>query len=202
MRSRLSIVTKALVLMSAAVFAHGATLAEFTGGTGSLNLSTYDGQAFLVLGSGSYTDITFNFFTPASSPYAVGTAYLFSTPYTGTPAALSSAPGYIGSAAASNGVYSFGTTMTLTAGSTYYLFADTLVPAGAIVGASLDTSQFYQADNANDNFGPANGSANFVVSGNPPSVGITPTPEPSSMLLLGIGLIASAALARASRGAH
>jgi hypothetical protein len=191
-------VFRAAVILSTALCLRGETISEFTSGTGPIDVTTYAGQAFLVLGSGSYTNISFNFFTPSGSAYSIGTAYLFSTPYTGSPSGLSSAPGYLGSAPASNGVYDFGTTATLTAGNTYYLFEDTPVPAGSIVGASPTTPEFYQAENANGNFGAVDGTTNFLVTGLPPDTA-SAVPEPSSLMLIGFGLIVSVALSGISK---
>jgi hypothetical protein len=171
------------------ICAHGDTIAEFTGGTGAINLTTYDGQSFLVLGSGSYTNISFNFYDPSGDPYAIGTAYLFSIPYSGTPAGLSSAAGALGSATASNGTYAFSSAVILTAGQTYYLFEDTAIPTGAIVGAFLSTPSFFQSAGKNDSFGAVDGSANFLVTGDPFEVGAAPTPEPSSLILLVTGAL-------------
>jgi hypothetical protein len=176
--------------------AYGDTIAQFNGGTGAINLTTYTGQSFLVLGTGSYTNIAFNFYDPSGNPYAIGTAYLFSMPYSGTPANLKSAVGTLGSATALSGTYAFGTGVTFTAGQTYYLFEDTAIPAGAIVGAFLSTSSFFQSDGENDIFGAVDGSANFLVTGDPSEVGAAPTPEPSSLLLLLTGALGSVPVLR------
>ena len=195
LRSILAIVS----ILSVAVCAHGDTIAEFTGGTGAINLSTYDGQAFLVLGAANYTNITFNFYTPSGSAYAVGTAYLFSSPYMGTPAGLSSAPGPLGSAIALGGEYNFGSSVTLTAGDTYYLFEDSVIPAGAMAGASPTVSEFYQAAGPDDIFGSIDATANYLVTGTPVTVGVAPTPEPSSLILLCTGMLGSLAALRSAR---
>ena len=188
---RLRNVLSAVLMMSLAVFAHAATISEFTSGSGALNLSTVDGQAFLVLGSGDYTNIAFNFYDPSQNPYAIGTAYLFSSPYAGTPADLTSAAGILGSATAHNGFYDFGSSVTLTTGNTYYLFEDTVIPAGSILGASPTSPQFFEAPDVNSVFGAVGATANYTVTGDSVLVGATPTPEPTSFVLLSSGLVGS-----------
>jgi hypothetical protein len=181
-------------MLSVNVCAHGDTIAQVTGGSGVVNHDTFAGQSFLVLGGGNYTDITFNFYTPANDPYAIGKAYLFSSAYSGTPAALSSA-GFLASATASGDVYSFGSSVTLTAGNTYYLYEDTLIPEGTITGGPQTADLFYETFGATSDFGPDQSTSNFTVTGSP-LVGLIPTPEPSGLILLGTGLIALAELKR------
>jgi hypothetical protein len=88
---RLRSILAVVCLVAAAVCAHGDTLAAVTGGTDPIDSSLYLGQSFSVFGSGSFTDINFNFYAPGESPYSIGTEYLFSAPYMGTPIGLNSA---------------------------------------------------------------------------------------------------------------
>ncbi len=114
---------------SAAAPTGAATLTEFIGGVSSSG--NFVGQSFTIAGSGSFTNISFNFFTTSASsavgnPAAAGTGFILSTAYTGTPAALSSAtPGYLGSATASGGFYNFGNTVTLLGGAKYFFYSNT-----------------------------------------------------------------------------
>jgi hypothetical protein len=188
MRLGYCVVMAVVSTLFATVGAHAETIAEVTGGTGVINHDTFAGQSFLVLGGGKYTDITFNFYSEAESPYAIGKAYLFLSAYTGTPAALSSAdPGFLGSAVASGDVYSFGSSLTLAAGDTYYLYEDTLIPEGTISGGPQTSNEFYETFSANDDFGSAGSTSNFLATGSP-IVGAVPTPEPPSLIMLGTGL--------------
>jgi hypothetical protein len=178
-------------LMFAATLAHGDTLATVTGGQTPIDISLYIGQSFSVLGSGSYTNIVFNFFTPAGDSYALGTGYLFSNAYAGTPTGLSSAVGYLGSAISSNNTYSFAPSVTLTAGNTYYFYEDSLVPQGSIAGGPASSDLYYAAYGPKELFGPGvSGTSNYLVTGSLLTESESPVPEPSSLALLSSGTLA------------
>jgi PEP-CTERM motif len=196
---RLLSVLAIVSILSAGVCAHGDTLATVTGGTQPIGASLYVGQSFSVFGSGSYTDISFNFYAPGLDPYAIGTGYLFSAPYTGTPAGLSSTSGYLGSATAAGDVYSFGSSVTLSGENTYYFYENSLVPLGAITGGPTSSDLFYESNLPNGNFGPGLGTTDYLVTGTPTTLGSAATPEPSSLVLLGTGLLGSLAALRRTR---
>ena len=185
---RLKQLTFVLTLLSAFVAAHGADLAQNTGGTFA-NASNYFGQSFTVDGTGSFTNISFNFDAYTSgAPYASGTGYLFSSAYTGTPGGLSAAdPGYLGMVSASNGYYAFGTSVTLGGGSQYFFYESSQIPANAILGGNVYTGgQGYglATSKGGTTFAAQGLSTNFDVTGTPTAV----TPEPSGLALLGTGL--------------
>ena len=172
--------------------ASATTLAQATGGT-TQNLQTgFFGQSFTVTGGGSYDDITLNFFSSSLSPYAIGTGYLFSSAYAGTPAGLSSAStGLLGSATASAGAYDFNSSLALLAGKQYFFYEDTSIPVGAILGnAAYSGGAFYGSPSSSSSYLFAPTSADFLVTGD------AAAPEPSTFALLGTGILALAAAAR------
>ena len=93
------------------------TIAQNIAGTVSLlRQHLYFGQSFTTVTLSPESNIAFNFFSnvPATTPYAVGTGFLLSMEYLGTPANLSSAtPGFLGQATASGGFYTFNSSLTL-----------------------------------------------------------------------------------------
>jgi hypothetical protein len=177
--------------LSISLMAHASTLASNSAGT-LTNNEGYFGQSFTVGGTGTFDDIVFNFDTSTLAPYAIGTGYLFSVAYTGLPTALSSSdPGYLGSASASGGTYSFASSLDLTAGTEYYFYENADIPAGAISGGNTITGgENYYASVATGDFAAEGDSANFLVTGS------AATPEPSTFALLGTGLFGLAGLLR------
>lgn len=160
-------------------------------GTTGVHPSLFLGQSFTVAGTGSFNNISFNFFSDAAAttPYALGTGFLLSTAYGGTPTALSSGTaGYLGQAVAAGGFYSFGSGLTLAAGTQYFFYSNTLFPAGSIFGDG-DTyagGAVYFSRGAADNFSVFSGQdASFRVTSN--AVG---TPDGgSTALLLALGVV-------------
>jgi hypothetical protein len=185
----------AVTTLALSLCAHGDTLSSVTGGAYPLNYSFYLGQTFSVFGAGQFSNITFNFYDQFGNPYAIGEGYLLSTAYAGTPAALSAATaGYLGSAAAADGVYSFASQVTLSAGNTYYLYEDSLISAGSITGGPTSSGIIYEASTADTIFFAGDATANYLVAGTLTSVVSTQTPEPSSLLLFGTGLLGPVSL--------
>ena len=94
------------------------------GGTGTFNFA---GQSFVIPGSGSYTGARFHWYSFQRTPVAFGTLTLLTQEYLGLPGDLGpSTPGFVArSAEASNGVYEFAETVTLTAGTKYWVYTDT-----------------------------------------------------------------------------
>ncbi|MBL9190271.1 MAG: VPDSG-CTERM sorting domain-containing protein [Opitutaceae bacterium] len=167
--------------------ARAATIATATGGSFSNSNVGFVGQSFTVTGSGSFTNISFNFFsdTGSTTPAAFGTAFLLNTLYTGTPAALSSgSTGYLGQATAASGFYSFGSGVSLLAGTQYFLYSNAAFSAGAITGNNAYAGgSVYIASTSSSVFFP-NTSANFRVTGD--AVGAPDGGSTALLLALGV----------------
>jgi len=163
------------------------TLVEVTAGTGSN--TQFLGQAFTIPGAGPWLVTGFNYFSdaPGVTPTAQGKLYLFSAPYTGTPAGLTAGlPNLLAvSSAASGGKFTFSPGVTLQGNTTYYVFGDTnyFVTGGSGSAgsyfASLATSSFV--------FAPG-GTANYRVTGVLTSTVPIGTPALISLSLLLAGV--------------
>jgi hypothetical protein len=186
-----SISTLLLVSLVATPQLKAVTIASNTAGTVS-SLVGYDwGQSFTPVAGGPFDTIVFNLYSSTGAPDAAGTGFLLSSAYSGTPGDLSSStPGFLGSASASGGFYTFAPSLTLLSGTEYFFYEN--APLGSILGANiyLGNSYYYSLDNSNY-FSGAPNSINFTVTGN-----AIVTPEPSSLLLLGSGLLGLIGTAR------
>jgi hypothetical protein len=150
------------------------TIAENTAGAFFTNFDIYAGQSFTTASAGPVSNITFNFFSnvPATTAYAIGTGFLLSIEYTGTPAGLSSStPGFLGQASAAGGFYTFDPSLTLLAGTQYFFYENALIPQGTISGGNLYVGGHgYFATSGSSSFSRFVNSHNFRVTGTPTSV--------------------------------
>jgi hypothetical protein len=149
-------------------------------------MSGYFGESLATPDGGPWSGLTFNFYsnTPPTTPLAVGTAFLLSLEYLGTPAGLSSStPGLLGqSTGISSGAYVFDPSLTLQPNTTYYIYENALAinTGSATAGASGSHIYFALSDTTNFFSGDI-GRANFQLSGEA-------APEPSTFALLATGL--------------
>ena len=174
-----------------------------TSGTMANGNAAYVGQAFTTAATGGpWDDIALSFYSnegPATAFYSQGDLFLFSTPYTGTPAGLStSVTGFIAEALASNisgGMWVFNPSVTLQAGTEYYVYSDVLFAAEAITGGDIISGgQVYAAGISTTDFTSATASLNFQVNG-------SAVPEPGSigLTLIGLGWLGRRFLASSSK---
>ena len=167
------------------------TLAEVTTLTVP-NAAAFFGQSFATPSGGPWSQITFNFYSdvPATTPSAVGTGFILSLEYLGTPADLSSsAAGFMAeSTGISGGRFVFDPLLVLQPDTRYYFYGNAEFAAGTVTGGwdgftetqTWVSWSYLSTENFESGFEVA--SANFNVSG-------TPIPETSTIALLGIGLI-------------
>jgi len=186
MRKLMGGIAVASLLIASAPEASADIVASFTSGTDLSTEAGFVGQSFTTTNLVPETNITFNFYSnvPPSTPEAVGTGFLLSQEYLGTPTALSSStPGFLAQAAASGGEYSFGSAATLLPSTQYFLYENVLIPSGTTSGGSFSYSggQSYYTPSSSSDFGGGGASANFLVQG-------SAVPEPSSVVL---GVIAA-----------
>lgn len=160
--------------------------------SGTLSGSLFYGQSFTTPSGGPWDDITFNFFSniPATTPEAVGTAYLLSESFSGSPSDLDSAvPGFLASSTSIvDGEYEFNPLLTLSPDTTYFLYVDTQFTSSVSGGVSgYGGGNGYFSTGASSAFAQTGeASLNFNVSG------VQAAPEPSTFLplLTGLGLLA------------
>ena len=101
------------------------TIAENTGGDQFSYGGFYWGQSFTTVTLSPVSNIAVNLFSdvPSTTPYALGTGFLLSMAYTGTPSSLSSAtPGFVDQATASGGFYTFNSSLTLLPNTQYFFY--------------------------------------------------------------------------------
>jgi len=171
------------------------TVAAVTNGTATFLSAAFVGQSFTTTNLVPVTNVSFNFFSdiPATTPYAIGSGFLLSSAYAGTPAALgATTPGFLGQASAVGGFYNFGADVTLLPATQYFFYENALVPPSTLTGDVLVGGLGYLTTNPATPFSPANAFFNFRVTGTPAGV-----PEGgSTIVLLSLALLGLGALRR------
>jgi hypothetical protein len=183
----------ALLFFGTGVLNAQVVIASHTGGTSAG--SQYPAESFTTPAGGPWNNITFNFVAgDFATPAAVGTAYLLTQAYTGTPAGLSSsAAGFVAaSTGVSGGKYVFAPSVTLQPNTQYFVFSDSsFVMSWDVSGTS--SASFYRALTSSGVF--ANFpllEANFQVSS---TVVSTSVPVLSTPALISLGMLLAAAAA-------
>jgi hypothetical protein len=159
-------------------------------------------QTITTSAGSAFDDVVFNFYanSPATTPTATGTIYLLSEDYTGSPDALtSSTPGYIASATASGGYYTFNTSVTLQPETTYYLAMN----GSADLSGDFSLSTSYSGPDylyVDSSGSTSDYSANTTDSMNYQLTGQSTAPEPGSASTSLLGALVFAAWATWRRG--
>jgi hypothetical protein len=180
----------ALTALASLAAVRANTIAENTGGLFLFFGPYYFGQSFTTVTVSPESNIAFNFFSdvPATTPYALGTGFLLSVEYLGTPSALSSSTaGFLGQATASGGFYTFDGSLTLQPATQYFFYENAPIPADAISGGNIYAGGHdYFTSSASSNFDArARGSTNFRVTGLPIN-GVPDSGSTWTLLLLGL----------------
>ena len=181
-----------------------------TGATGSLLDGGWFGESFTTPGGGAWNNITFNFYSDldATTPYALGTLYLFDQVFTGVPSTLSSSDvGFIANATSVvNNVWIFDPSIVLQPNTQYAVYSDTPFSAGSITGGeTVDYASAYMYFvNEQDQTGyfPFTNTANFSLGGTSISDASPVVPEPgtTSMLSMGLAVVGTVSAFRNRRG--
>ena len=193
-------VFKALALvagLAAAATVHAGVISSFTGGTSgsSGNFLPY-GQRVESSAGGPWNNISFNFYSTAgNNPFAIGTLYLLTQAYAGTPSSLSSATaGFVASTSSIvGGTWDFDDAVTVAASTDYYFYMADAAGASLLFGAQ-NGSVAYQANNTGASYISFPGlSLNYSLQG---TVADGTVPEPGSLALAGLALAGAAAARR------
>ena len=176
-QTALFLFTRLIVLALCASSLPAVTILQFSGGT--IASSGEFGLQLTTPAGGPWDAITFSFFSDSTdtTASAAGTAYIFSSQYSGTPGGLSSA-GALATGAASSGAYVFSPSFTLQSSTTYYLYEDTSIT----VDENQSGGAFFGSGGSTPFATTFKGPLNFRLSGS-----TVPEPASLSLLLTGIG---------------
>jgi hypothetical protein len=183
------------------------TITADTAGAGGVNLNEYLGQSVLTGAGGPWNNITFAFLGSGGAGLAAGDLFVFNKAYTGTESGLISGAGLLAeSTGIVNGAWTFASTLTLAANTEYYFYSDNLFGPNTVFGDySASTYSNGMAYGAVPSYGildftaDTTADANFSLTGTQKAI---PAPEPDSIVLLGGGLLALAALMLSKKRAH
>ncbi|HYL76386.1 MAG TPA: PEP-CTERM sorting domain-containing protein [Bryobacteraceae bacterium] len=156
---------------------HAGTIVQNTGGGGLVG-PEFVGQPFTTPSGGPWVNIKFNFYQDSGTVAAAkGTAYIFTSAYTGTPSGLSGSS-FLAAGPAIFGVsYNFAPSFMLQPNTQYFLYEDAALLLG--VGSTGNRSN---GGSPSLPFSPlCCGATNFLVAGDP-------VPESSTGLLVGVAL--------------
>lgn len=155
-------------LLCAALMGHAEARTIVGDVSGQGDDTFFIGQSFTTTAA-AFDHVSFSFFDPTGARQALGTAYLFSAAYTGTPDGLASASANLIATAMGDGSnYIFDPSLRLSASTQYYVYSDTAMHLlGG--GTYYRGGSYASSSSASANFvaGAVTGAdANFILDGN------------------------------------
>src|SRR5260221_7956252 len=165
--------TMAAIIALCALPLPAETIVEQTAGTQDVIQVVFFGQSFTSSGGGPWRNISFSFFSDRGvTPAAGGVAFVFTSPYSGRPSALSASLPVARSTGISNGSYVFDPSFVLQPNTRYFVYANTIaanIPGGINLSiASMAGGNLFTCCIGGLTFrGRPGSNANFRVSGSP-----------------------------------
>lgn len=158
-------------------------LSENLGGTASSATDVFWGQSVMTGSGGPWSNIQFNFYQ-GSSKLAWGNLYVLTSQYNGNPNGLSSASNVLGVATASAGLWSFSSSVILSANTMYWFYSESALADSLTGNNDVQGSGYSYTFNGSTNFAFSDNDINYTLAAT-----LSEVPAPSSLALLALSLL-------------